>query len=141
MDEELENIRLQKLNQIARNLNNPIPHGVITIGSIEKFNEIVNRYLHQLIIVEFFAQWCGPCKSFKPIYESLQPLYEQKGVVFLRIDSEAFPEICTQFNVMGVPAFLFIKEKKGIHRVSGAMLKNQFQNLVDSLLGKFFSES
>ena len=90
-----------------------LPNGVITISSVDIFNEIVNKFRENLIIVEFFADWCVPCKSFRPIYEALQQQYYSKGIIFTRVDSDAFPEVMQQFSIMGyLPCFL-LKIRRG----------------------------
>jgi thiol-disulfide isomerase/thioredoxin len=111
-----------------------LPNGVVTIGSIDAFNNLVNKFRENLIIVEFFADWCNPCKQFKPIYEELQKEYYTKGVIFTRVNSEEFPEVMQQFNIMGVPSMLFIKNKVGKQRTTGAMSRGQFIQIVNSLL-------
>jgi thiol-disulfide isomerase/thioredoxin len=103
---------------------------------VAKFNEIVNTFKKNIIAVEFFADWCNPCRSFKPIYESIQQQYGIKGIIFTRINSEEFAEVSEQFNIMGVPAFIFIKNKKVLQKQSGTMSKGQFVSIIDSLLQK-----
>lgn len=136
-DLNLELIRRRKMEEMLKQKPS-IPNGVITIGSIEKFNEMINIFREHLIVLEFFADWCNPCKSFKPIIEYVQNIYYPKGILFTRIDSDGFPEVSQQFNIMTVPNLLFIKDKKAIHRQSGLMTKTQLIDLIESILRKFF---
>lgn len=108
-----------------------IPNGIITISSIEAFNKLVNVYKENLILVDFFTDWCGPCKAFLPIYKKAQERYYDKGVIFTRINSEEFPEVSVQFNIQGVPTLLLIRNKRGLEKHTGALTGRQLMNLID----------
>jgi thioredoxin len=111
-----------------------IPDGVITISSIDAFNKLVNVYRDNLIIVDFFADWCAPCQSFLPIYQKVQQLYHEKGVIFARINSDQFPEVSEQFGIKGVPSLLLIRNKKGLTRHTGALGGKELMELINKFL-------
>ena len=112
----------------------PIPNGIVTIGSIEGFNKLVNAYLENLIVVDFFADWCVPCKTFLPIFEKTQQIYYPKGVIFARINNDQFPEVSRQFGIEGVPTLLLIRNKKGLKKIPGALNSVQLRQTIDSFL-------
>ncbi|MCP4762055.1 MAG: thioredoxin [archaeon] len=111
-----------------------IPNGVISIGSIDAFNDIVNKYKENLIIVDFYADWCGPCKSFMPVYTRTQQEYFSKGVIFARLNTDHLPEVANQFNIQGVPSLMIIRNKKGLKKHVGALNRKQLKKLIDSFL-------
>jgi thioredoxin len=113
-----------------------LPNGVITIGSIDAFNNLLHSFRENIIIFEFFADWCGPCKNFRPVYEEIQKLYYEKGVIFARVNSEEFPEVMEQFNIQGVPSMIFVKNGKGLHRLAGALTRTQFLQVLESVITK-----
>lgn len=108
-----------------------IPDGIITISSIDAFNRLVNTFHDNLIIVDFFADWCAPCKAFLPIYQKVQQVYYSKGVIFARINSDQFPEVSEQFGIKGVPSLLLIRNKKGLTRYTGALGGKELMELID----------
>ena len=81
------------------------------------------------LVVDFWAPWCGPCKNFAPIFESVSKLSEGK-LVFLKINSDIFPQISTQFNIRGIPTLIVFKGGKEIARESGAFPLDVFQKWV-----------
>ena len=111
-----------------------IPNGVITISSVESFNSIVNSFRKNLILVDFYTDWCQPCKSFKPVYEKVQRMYHDRGVIFARLNTEHFPDVARQFNIQGVPSLMFIKNKKGLKKHVGALNRSQLQQLISYYL-------
>ena len=77
-DNEIDEIRQKKMADMLNENIVPLPEDVVNIESIDHFNKLVNDY-DSLIIVDFWAQWCGPCKSFAPHFEALQKEYSKMG--------------------------------------------------------------
>ena len=71
-----------------------------------------------LIVIDFSAVWCGPCKMIAPVYEELANEYTD--VIFLKVDVDENPEVTEMFQVMSMPTFLFLKNKESVERWSGA---------------------
>jgi thioredoxin len=111
-----------------------VPDGVITISSIDAFNKLVNGFRENLIIVDFFADWCGPCQSFLPIYQKVQQLYYPKGVIFTRINSDHFPEVSAQFGIKGVPSLILIRNNKGLKKHVGALGGKELMEMINQYL-------
>ena len=63
--------------------------------------EVIERSQHQLVVVDFFAQWCGPCQMLKPILEKLVQEYD---FALAKVDIDQNPELANQYRVEGVPA-------------------------------------
>jgi thioredoxin 2 len=81
------------------------------------------------LIVDFWAPWCGPCKSFAPTFETVSKLAQGK-LVFLKLNTENFPQISQKFNIRGIPTLLVFKGGKEISRESGAFPLDFFQKWV-----------
>lgn len=135
-DIELEMIRRKKMAEMAKAETISIPHTVVEIKDVDHFNQLVNDYKEHLIIVDNWAPWCGPCRSFAPIYDALQKEFEPKGVIFTKLNVDNHQDIAQQFQVSGIPTTLFIHNKKLVHRQVGMVPKPQFKQIVDSVLHK-----
>ena len=79
------------------------------------------------IVIDFWAPWCGPCKTFSPIFESASELFGGK-VVFVKINTQAYPQASSQFKIRGVPSLLLYKNGKEVARESGAIPIGPFKN-------------
>ena len=85
-------------------------------------NEVLNH--KGLVLVDFYADWCGPCKMTSPILEELSN--EVKEVKFVKINVDENPELASQYNVFSIPTFLIFKDGKIIHQFVGARGKDGF---------------
>ena len=88
----------------------------ITAITKDNFNEeVVNSELP--VLIDFYADWCGPCKMMGPVVEELAKEYEGKAkVAKINVDQE--PEIAEKYDVMSIPNFVFIKNGKLVNRFS-----------------------
>lgn len=82
------------------------------------FNKILNSSGEDLVVVDFSATWCGPCKMIAPVFEEMSN--EFGGVVFVKIDVDEVPEIAQKYQVMAMPTFLFLRKGEIVGRFSGA---------------------
>uniref|UniRef100_A0A1L8DU52 Thioredoxin n=1 Tax=Nyssomyia neivai TaxID=330878 RepID=A0A1L8DU52_9DIPT len=72
-----------------------------------------------LVVVDFYAQWCGPCKMIAPKLEELANQYSEKALV-LKVDVDECEELAMRYNISSMPTFLFIKNKEVVESFSGA---------------------
>lgn len=86
-----------------------------------------------LVMVDFWAAWCGPCQTIAPIVEELAVEYDGQLKV-AKLDTDQNKEIPSQYQVMGIPTLLFFKEGKPIDRIVGAASKKQYKEKIDALL-------
>lgn len=84
-------------------------------------------------IVDFYADWCGPCKMVAPVLEELATQYEGKLLIY-KVDTEADSELAAVFGIRSIPTFLFIPMEGRPMIQAGAFAKNVFQQVIEERL-------
>ena len=95
------------------------------------FEELLNS--GKPMVVDFWAEWCGPCRMVAPIIDELATEYEGK-VTIGKMDVDNNDEVVGQFGIRNIPTVLFFKDGKMVDKVVGAVPKATFQEKIDSLL-------
>lgn len=83
----------------------------------------------QPVIVDFYADWCGPCKRLSPIIEELSG--EVDDARFVKVDVEDQAELAGRFGVQSIPTLIFFKGGEAVDRVMGLMPKDELRKVVD----------
>ncbi len=94
----------------------------------------------ELVMVDFWAVWCGPCQTVAPIVEELATEYAGKLRV-RKLNTDENPEIAGRYQIMSIPTILFLKDGQTVERLVGARPKRQFKELIDSLLAQSSSKA
>ena len=85
------------------------------------------------LVVDFWAQWCGPCKMMLPVVDELANDYDGRiNIGKLNVDEN--PDTCEEFGIMNIPTMLFFKDGKLVNRHVGACAKKELTPLLDGLL-------
>lgn len=86
------------------------------------------------VFVDFYAEWCGPCKITGPILENISK--EIKNMKFVKVNVDNSPDLASQYSIFSIPTFLIFKEGKLVSQFAGAMAKEGFLNEINRVLGK-----
>ncbi|CAG05766.1 unnamed protein product [Tetraodon nigroviridis] len=93
---------------------------VIVIESEAQFDDYIKNIEGKLVVVDFTAQWCGPCKHIGPVFKSLSDMGDNKNVIFLKVDVDELEDLAARCKVSAMPTFLFFKDGVKIDEVIGA---------------------
>ncbi|MFK7781142.1 thioredoxin [Psychroserpens sp.] len=96
---------------------------------MSKFSEIINQ--NKPVLVDFFAEWCGPCKMMSPILKEVKSGLGDK-VSIIKIDVDKNQSLAAKYQVRGVPTFLLFKDGKQIWRQSGIIQKEELLTIVSN---------
>ena len=102
----------------------------VTITS-ENFASLKNS--GQLLVVDFWATWCGPCRMMAPVIEELAKAYEGKCVIG-KCDVEENEELATEFGIRNIPTILFFKGGEVVNKLVGAQAKAKIDEAIQQLL-------
>jgi thioredoxin 1 len=92
----------------------------------DNFEEVVTN--NPFVIVDFWAPWCGPCRSFAPTYEKVSG--DHPDVVFAKVNTEDEREIAGHFQIRSIPTLMIFREKIIIFSEAGALPESAFRELV-----------
>lgn len=84
---------------------------------------------HDFVLVDFWAEWCGPCRRFAPVYEKVSEDYDD--VVFAKVDTEAEPELAAYFEIRSIPTLMIFREQIGIFAQPGALPEHSLRDLIE----------
>lgn len=101
--------------------------------SNDKFTTDVTQH-KGVVLVDFYADWCGPCKVTSPIIEELSVDPTYKDVRFVEVDVDADNELAAQFNILSIPTFLIFRNGEVVSQFVGARDKSSFESELKSSL-------
>lgn len=105
--------------------------------AVEQFrNDVVAPSMDQLVILDFWAEWCGPCKQLTPILEKVAAEYADRGVILAKVNVDENKFIASQFQVRSIPTVYAMFQGQPVADLTPARTEPQLRQMIDQLLEK-----
>ncbi|MBI2590063.1 thioredoxin [Candidatus Berkelbacteria bacterium] len=95
--------------------------------------KVIEASKTQPVVVDFWAEWCGPCVAMEPIYQEVANHYQGK-VAFHKLNVDQNPKVTQQYGILSIPTTLFFRHGKPVDQVTGLVDKSELTTRVDKLL-------
>jgi|WetSurMetagenome_2_1015567.scaffolds.fasta_scaffold443658_2 thioredoxin 1 len=86
---------------------------------------------NNMVLIDFWASWCGPCRSFGPVFESVSE--KHKDLTFMKVDTEAEQELASMFGVQSIPTLAVFREGILLYREAGALPEASLEKLISQV--------
>lgn len=105
--------------------------------AVEKFKkDVVEPSMHSLVVLDFWAEWCGPCKALAPVLEKVCGEYAEKGVVLVKVNVDEDQFIASQFQVRSIPTVYAMFQGQPVADLTNARTESQLKQMFDQILEK-----
>ncbi len=105
--------------------------------AVDRFRtDVVEPSMSKLVILDFFAEWCGPCKALTPLLEKVASEYADKGVMLVKVDVDQEQFIAAQFQVQSIPTVYAMFQGQPVADLTNARSESQLKQTLDQLLAQ-----
>ena len=94
-----------------------------------QFNEL--RSSGAKMVVDFYADWCGPCRMMAPVMEEVESEFSDEEITFVKINADEERDLCAEFGVRGIPTFAMINGGEIVERFTGVRGKHEFKITIE----------
>ena len=109
---------------------------------VEAFRrDVVEPSKTKLVMIDFWAEWCGPCKALSPVLEKVAADYAEKGVVLAKVDTDKNPFISAQFQIKSIPTVYAMFQGQLVADLTSARTESQLKAMLDKILSQIPVES
>lgn len=126
-DDELSEIRKKRIEEI-KNKTITQSQPVVHLNS-ENFNAFAAQIPN--VVIDFWAEWCGPCRMFAPIFEEVSLEYPE--IQFCKCNTDENPEIASHLRISAIPTIIYAKNGNAVKLRAGALTKDEFRKELDSV--------
>ena len=131
-DSELERLKMKKIKELMdMSSQKRNPGGVLHLNS-ESFRELLKSENHP-ILVDFWAEWCAPCRMLAPIIDKLAEKYSDK-VIFAKVNVDECPDVAMQYGIMAIPTLILFVRGVEVNRIVGLVPEKQIEALIRNYL-------
>ncbi|MEM4280855.1 MAG: thioredoxin [Candidatus Caldarchaeum sp.] len=133
-DDELERIKMRKLAEILSSKkteeNSPTLSEPVELTDLD-FRQFISS--HGFVVVDFWAEWCAPCRAIAPVVKELAKQYAGK-VVFGKLNVDENPHTASEYGIMSIPTLLFFKNGRPVDMVVGAVPKRYLESRIQQYI-------
>ncbi|XP_068194007.1 thioredoxin-like [Antennarius striatus] len=106
---------------------------VIAIESEDHFNDVLHK--NQFVLVEFRADWCGPCRMMAQVVEQAAEFFKD-DVVIVKVDCDTFSNLAQTYNVISIPTVIAFSGGQVVGRRGGCLPSETFKSFINEIIGK-----
>jgi thioredoxin 1 len=95
-------------------------------------NEVLNSKIP--VLVDFWAEWCGPCRILAPIIDELAKEYDQQKIKICKLNVDENPKIAAKYGIMAIPTVIIFKNGQPVEQITGVRNKKEYINLINQYI-------